>query len=78
LNLTTTYIPSRFIVDIIIDDYGGEMSLDQNLFTLAIAASADESGALDLTDPNTSTIHYRKRFDPPDPENAYSWGLYGS
>ena len=55
------------------------MSLDQNLFTLAIAASADESGAVvDLTDPNTSTIHYRKRFDPPDQENPYSWGLYGS
>jgi hypothetical protein len=53
------------------------MSLDQNLFTLAIATSAEESGALDLTDPNTSTIHYRKRFDPPDPEKPYSWGLYG-
>lgn len=33
---------------------------------------------MDLTDPNTNTIHYRKRMNPPtaDPENAYSWGLY--
>lgn len=56
------------------------MSLDQNLFTLAITGSADEAGAVDLTDPNTSTIHYRKRINPQsaDPENPYSWGLYGT
>jgi hypothetical protein len=53
------------------------MSLDQNLFTLAIAASTEEPGALDLTDPNSSTIHYRKRMNPSNPENPYSWGLYG-
>ena len=54
------------------------MSLDQNLFTLAIAASADETGALDLTDPATNTVYYRKRVNPGDPENPYSWGLYGT
>lgn len=54
------------------------MSLDQNLFTLAIAASSEENGALDLTDPNTNTIHYRKRTNAPDAENPYRWGLYGS
>ncbi|KAG8836081.1 hypothetical protein FRC17_010014 [Serendipita sp. 399] len=52
------------------------MSLDQNLFTLAIAGSAEESGALDLTDPNSGTIHYRKRLNAGDAENPYSWGLY--
>ncbi|KAG8827267.1 hypothetical protein FRB91_009764 [Serendipita sp. 411] len=52
------------------------MSLDQNLFTLAIAGSTEEQNALDLTDPNTGTIHYRKRVTTGDAENPYSWGLY--
>lgn len=53
------------------------MSLDQNLFTLAIAASTEEGGALDLTDPNTNTIYYRKRINPPTTDTPYSWGLWG-
>lgn len=53
------------------------MSLDQNLFTLAIAGSTEEAGALDLTDPNTNTIYYRKRINPPTNEIPYSWGLWG-
>ncbi|PVF99867.1 hypothetical protein CPB86DRAFT_783253 [Serendipita vermifera] len=52
------------------------MSLDQNLFTLAIAGSTEEPGALDLTDPNTGTIHYRKRMNPPTAENGYTFSLY--
>lgn len=52
------------------------MSLDQNLFTLAITASTEENGAVDLTDPSSNTIYYRKRFNAGDAENAYSWNFY--
>jgi hypothetical protein len=55
------------------------MSLDQNLFTLSLAASTEEPTALDLTDPSTNTIHYRKRRHPDQEkeEIAYAWGMYG-
>jgi hypothetical protein len=55
------------------------MALDQNLFTLSLAASTEEPAALDLTDPSTNTVHYRKRrhSDQEKGEIAYAWGLYG-
>jgi hypothetical protein len=36
------------------------MSLDQNLFTLAISPSKDDADAVDLVD-STGVPHYRKR-----------------
>ena len=55
------------------------MSLDQNLFTLSLAASTEEPTALDLTDPSSNTVHYRKRRHPDQEkgEIAYAWGMYG-
>lgn len=55
------------------------MSLDQNLFTLSLGASVEEPNALDLTDPSSNTIHYRKRRHPDQEkgETAYAWGMYG-
>ena len=55
------------------------MSLDQNLFTLSVATSTEEPTALDLTDPSSNTIHYRKRRHPDQEkgEIAYAWGMYG-
>ena len=53
--------------------------MDQNLFTLSLATSTEEPTALDLTDPSTNTIHYRKRRHPDQEkgEIAYAWGMYG-
>jgi hypothetical protein len=55
------------------------MSLDQNLFTLSLAPSAEEPTALDLIDPSTETIYYRKRrhSDQEKGEITYAWGMYG-
>lgn len=54
------------------------MSLDQNLFTLNIVPSPVEQDATDLIEPNSETVHYRKRRAVAgDPDTGYTWSLYG-
>jgi hypothetical protein len=56
-----------------------DMSLDQNLFTLYIAASTVSPPDIDLTDPASSNVLYRKRratAEPSDTQNAYQWSLH--